>query len=60
MFKLIGLLCLLILLGLFVGFNGVLGFLIQIIFLGVLLYAVFWLVILGGIVALFKWIMKED
>lgn len=54
--KLMGCLGLLLIAGSFIGFGGVLGLLIKLVIIALVVYSLFWLFILGGIVTLFKWL----
>lgn len=55
--RLLGCLVLLCLVGAFVGFGGVLGLLIKFVMIAIVCYGLFWLVVLGGIVMVFKWLV---
>lgn len=56
--KLLACFILLCVAGLFLGFGGALGFLIKLVGVLLLIYAIGWLIIGGALIVLFRWLVK--
>lgn len=56
---LLGIIFVLIILGVFLGFDGFLGMFLMITVVAAIFYVAFWLLIFGGLVAIAKYIMGE-
>jgi len=58
-FDLLTIIFILIVMGVFLGFDGFLGILLMVTVVAAIFYVAFWLLIFGGLVAIAKYIMGE-
>ena len=58
-FDLLTIIFILLVMGVFLGFDGFLGILLMVTVVAAIFYVAFWLLIFGGLVAIAKYIMGE-